>query len=396
MNEDQIKEFKAMQAQMLGMQALLQTVTTENSALKAELVQYDTKKKEESEREKRIQEYNDKLTALLEKETQIQANIAELRQMITDEEDIKQPQSEYVCGAPFAGRGREEKIELTFGSILTAKALREFIEHYKIVRMVNIQEELKNWDDPAFRAAKLRLTLRGAAAEYVTGESGISMPWTQNDEQIIKKLEERYLNTDAIELKIIEVEEAKQEDREPLPDYLSRVQRLVREAYRGESDAVINKRIAWKFLSGIQNREIRASVIKEKWMKSDTEAKSPDEILLIAETTRRTMAAVSATSSHKPIVGAVGQERRAQEYDSTAATQERSGDYNSSRRNSECKYCKRNHPGGWEKCYRRQREAPNWTPDGQRSDRGSSDKKKYKQNKKNVRFGKTDKEEQDF
>ena len=222
------------------------------------------------------------------------------------------------------------------------------MEHYKLVRMVNIRDQLLNWDDPSFRAAKLRLALRGSAAEYVTGESGLAKPWTKDDEQIMDMLERRYLKTEAIELKIIEVEETKQSDREPLPDYLSRVQRMIRDAYHGESEITLQKRTAWKFLSGIQNKEIRASVIKEKWMASETEAKTPEEILLIAETARMTMAAVSATGNNKGNIGAF-----------TGGKQNKK---TTSKEWEVCLFCKRRHPGGWQDCYRRQREDPQWTP----------------------------------
>ena len=71
-----------MQTQMQGMQALLQQMSTENSSLKAELKQHDVKKKEELEREKRIQEYKDELAALLQKETEVKANIAEAKRSL--------------------------------------------------------------------------------------------------------------------------------------------------------------------------------------------------------------------------------------------------------------------------------------------------------------------------
>ena len=357
--EEQRKKFEALELQMSMMHTFMKTLQDENVALKQNIAaDQGAADHEESERQKRIKQLQDDLKTIEDEETALQDRkagvIAKLQQeMANDPVQVGDDafSTSYDHSGPFRGKGREEKIELTFGNTLSAKSLREFVEHYKLVKMVNIRDQLLNWDDPSFRAAKLRLALRGSAAEYVTGESGLSKPWTEDDQQIIDMLERRYLKTEAIELKIIEVEETKQADREPLPDYLSRVQRMVRDAYHGEAESTLQKRTAWKFLSGIQNKEIRASVIKEKWMATEIEAKTPDEILLIAETARMTMAAVSATGNSKGNVGAF--------------TSGNSGKQNRKTTSKEwemCLYCKRRHPGGWQDCYRRQREDPNWTP----------------------------------
>ncbi len=139
--------------------------------------------------------------------------------------------------------------------------------------------------------------------------------------------------------------------------------------------------MAWKFLSGIRNRDIRAAVIKEKWM-AGQDAKPLDEILLIAESTRKTMVATSATGSERGTIGAVLR-RNSDEYSSStrsSSSRKSSGESSLSPRSgrstpsskpnasprtatyNECLYCKKKHPGGRKNCFVRLRNNPNWTP----------------------------------
>ena len=88
----------------------------------------------------------------------------------------------------FQTRAPEEKINLSFGGEQNSSAqqLRQFIEHYKLVKMVNMRNTLANWDDPGYRAAKLRIALLGAPADYVGEESSMFRAQTNDDEQILK------------------------------------------------------------------------------------------------------------------------------------------------------------------------------------------------------------------
>ena len=211
-----------------------------------------------------------------------------------------------------------------------------------------------NWDDPSYRAEKLKLALRGPPAKYIAGENSRAKEWTTDDELIIKKLEERYILKDATELKIIDAENISQDEREPLPEYMTRVQALIEEAYEGEPQAVIQKRVAWKFLSGIKNKEIRTTVIKEKWMKDKLEAKSPEELLQIAEVARMNMAVAGATGTSKPS-GSDKQEGLLGNFNNSKNPRR-------ARDQLKCLYCKRFHPGGWETCFKRLRVDPDWKP----------------------------------
>ena len=50
-----------------------------------------------------------------------------------------------------------------------------------------------------------------------------------------------------------------------------------------EPRGTLKQRIVWKFLSGIRDPGVRSEVIRHKWMKSRTEAKSYEDVLKLAE-----------------------------------------------------------------------------------------------------------------
>lgn len=350
-----------------------------------------------SEEDSRKEKLEEELKEALEVEKELQEKLeATKKRRVEIEEELGTSSLKFtgrgLGGKRFDTRAPEEKMELSFGGEQNASALhlRQFIEHYKLVRMVNIRNTLANWDDPSYRAAKLRIALKGAPADFVGEESSISRAWTEDDEQILKKLKERYIDTESIELKIMEAEEVIQEENEPLAEYLSRVQRVMRVAYPEEPENILNKRAAWKFISGIRNREIRGAVIKEKWMQGQ-ETKPLEEILLIAESTRKTIVATNATGQEKGTLNAVLKRnpRNSDESGSSSNSRRSSGESlyskssntsktssNYSFSNGECLYCKKRHPGGWRTCYSRLRNDPRWTPPPQ--------KKKSNYNRGNV------------
>ena len=293
--------------------------------------------------------------------------------------DVKPPR--------FSSHAREENIDVTFGDVLTPEALLEFIDGYKLAKYLNQEEKIANWDDKRFRAAKLRKALRGPAASYVRSENAMASSWTEDDDEIIAKLEARYLTTEAFESKIREAEEVYQQDHEPLPEFLTRVQQLIMDAYPGEPVEVKNKRVVWKFLSGLKSKDIRAEIIRAKWMINRNEAKPAEEILMVAETARKAMEGAAVTGQTKSGKIAPVQDTTSDDmkelagemrsilaaYQQTSQSNSKSAGNKSNNRRSKkkdegnsrelCLYCKKEHWGGWQKCYKRRNENPSWTPD---------------------------------
>ena len=66
------------------------------------------------------------------------------------------------------------------------------------MKKLNVAARLKGWDSKEYCANKLKLALHGDAFDYITFEDSMGKLWTNDDEGIIEKLKDRYLNVQAI------------------------------------------------------------------------------------------------------------------------------------------------------------------------------------------------------
>ena len=307
---------------------------------------------------------------------------------------------------------KEKSLQLTFGEgECSPTALRLFLDHYNLAKNQNVKRGVAGWDDAEFRANELRYQLRGEPALWLSQENSMLSSWVADDEEIIRRLKERFMGTQSTELNIIAFEEVNQRQTESLSQYMTRCQGLGQQAF-GELNEPrsTQQRIVWKFLSGVRDPEVRNAVIREKWMKSTTEAKSYDEILKIAETAKMARIATTATGRGNTTSGAVGavsdsgyrgkvgQKRKGSDEsyssrNSTGSEPSRSsigsnrssagstrsstgsgrGSTGNESGNFKCYYCnERSHYGGWKACPKKGREDPGWTP--QKSGRDFSGK----------------------
>ena len=257
-------------------------------------------------------------------------------------------------------RTGEERLDVTFGEELTPKSLKAFIAQYNLVKKVNMSKRIFLWDNESHRAHKVRLALRGEAAEYVNAEDSMQKEWTNDDVKVLEALKKRYLNTQSREVKIIEFESLKQEGSQTLSEYLTQVQQLVQIAYPNEPDETTRRRVVWTFLNGLRNVEIRAAIIKEGWVVNDEQTKDPEDILKIAESARQVTEAAKATGRRNG--GAVNRVAESEEQGSVALYQQQTNE----KRKMKCYYCQKEHAGGWWYCEKRLREAPEWKPKNSR------------------------------
>ena len=220
--------------------------------------------------------------------------------------------------------------------------------------------------------------------------------WIRDDGEIIVRLKKRYLGTQSIELNILMFEELSQNEGEDLAAYMTRCQQKGLEAFQGLGEPIsTQQRIIWKFLSGIKDQAIRSEVIRQRWMKSPTEPKGYDEVLLIAEQAKLDKLATTATGNGSGFgkkgsfqaapVSKVSERRKAGNY--KARTPHTSGESSvrstpspipsrgsfgsssdsngggSSNGNFLCHFCKTtSHFGGWKACPKRAQEEPSWKP----------------------------------
>ena len=226
--------------------------------------------------------------------------------------------------------------------------------------------------------------------------------WTFDDEQMIARLKDKFINVQAIELNILNFERCTQDGKETLSEYQIRLQRLVKEAYDGDSQRELDRKVAWKFVSGVSDERVRRRMLEEGWMKNRQEAKSLEELLKLAEVTKRTDDAVKVLGKETAVINAVnevsvaainraaGEQRDRHKTNSSESM--RSGGSSSSKNGFSsasdnpsdyllCFYCNRKHRGGWRHCTRRKSENPNWKPPASRfasSDRSYRDRKDFR------------------
>ena len=278
--------------------------------------------------------------------------------------------------ARFECTGREERMDIVFGrdGDFTAKSLRRFVEKFRVVKKLNMTARLVGWDRKEYRADKLKLALQGDAFDYVTFEDSMQREWSQDDEMIIEKLKDRYLNIQAIEVNILHFEKSSQGCKELLNEYLARLQQLVKDAYEGDDQKELDRKVAWKFVSGVSDEKVRRKLMEEGWMKNRTEAKPLDELLKMAEITKQTDDAVKAMKPDGTVASITEDSMminanrfKRKSSDSNASVNSKgSGSSDSSGVALDfisCWYCKKPHRGGWFYCAKRKRENPSWRPD---------------------------------
>ena len=156
-----------------------------------------------------------------------------------------------------------------------------------------------------------------------------------------------------IGLNIMDFEQAVQRSNEPLCEFLSRVQRLALEAFEDEPQEIREKRIAWRFLSGILDADIRTTLIKEGWMVDKRTPKSPEEILKIAESARQRMVAGKATAPQTQGAKAAMMQGRGKKPATRKGYNKQSEKHTyTNDRVFQCFYCEKEHKGGWKECPR--------------------------------------------
>lgn len=270
--------------------------------------------------------------------------------------------------------GRERALTKTFGRNPTADTLMEFLDHYQLCVDINLQKRIPGWERSDYRAKELRCQLEGEAATYVRQEEAMQEDWVHDDEEIIRHLQDRWMNRDCIELDIIEFEEARQREDETLAQFMTRLKGLGQRAFSEFDPQGMQQRIIWRFLDGVRDRDVRSSIIRERWMKDRRTPKSYDEVLKIGETALMVKVAARATgalgtdhkasgTTNKNLVASMRQGPTRKMKGGSGSGSSRGGSQSpKTPRALECFYCGEHHPGGWRFCEKRKKENPRWLP----------------------------------
>lgn len=80
---------------------------------------------------------------------------------------------------------------------------------------------------------------------------------------------------------------------------MTRLQQLAVQAFAKEPTDIVRKRVVWRFLDGIRDKEVRLHIVKERRVENDETAKSFAAVLRLAESSHSTKSATSATGQLK-------------------------------------------------------------------------------------------------
>ena len=315
------------------------------------------------------------------------------------QKEIMLAKAEY--NEPFNNYAKEEHLDCYFGedNNFSALAMRRFAERYETVKTMNSSLRIVGWDDPAYRAGKIKLCLKGEAFDHVQFASSMHEKWTNDDSLLLENLKDMFINIQAIEMNILHFEQSVQEPKEGLGEYMGRLKRLVKEAYDGDAYQETDRKVAWKFVSGLSDCKIREKLLETGWMETRQKSKALDELLKTAEIARRkeevakamtrgNQVAVMIDDSERDTQSLVAAFNRSRRSDTPSSESKSSSRASSMSRGSagsagiptkqdeqyECYYCKRKHKGGWFTCEKRKAEDPTWRPTRRKnSSRGSKD-----------------------
>ena len=324
-----------------------------------------------------------KLEANVKEEGDVQSRLARLElslsQALENKGLLRGTNSRYVSGESVTTMetaepemtmvnvgGREQAITLTFGDIDTKPTtLERFIAHYKVVNEINTERQVKVWKKPSYRALTLRMALRGPPAEFIEQEANMQQEWVKDDAGILGKLRERYIKNTAVELHIIAFESASQKEGEPLAEYMTRLQKLIGDAYPEYPEWVRKSRTVWQFLNGARDKDVREELITKGWMKDGKDSKEYDEILKLAEGVINKKKATKATGKvgyENQVNTVVGKSRNTTPgYGKSKRTNKNTGQSSPIGANWNCFCCKTDeHPGGWRSCPQLGKLYPGW------------------------------------
>ena len=305
---------------------------------------------------------------------------------------------------PFSNNAREERMDCFFGedNNMTPVAMRRFVERYKTIKKMNRQLRITGWDKAGYRAGKIKLSLKGPAFDYVEFACKMEESWTDDDDLLLEKLQDKFIKVQAIEMSILQFEQSVQENREGISEFMGRLKRLVREAYDGDSQQEMDRKVAWRFVSGLTDRNVRDKIIDGGWMRNRQEAKELDELQRIAEQTKRNDEASRAMSKNSGHISLFEDKKCWESELDTIAAFSSSGNTSGSRsktnspdsagssrggssrkvstpdnsENFECYYCRtKSHRGGWFHCPKRKKENPAWKP--KNNERTSNNRKDF-------------------
>ena len=267
---------------------------------------------------------------------------------------------------------REYRLDITFDGEI-AEDFEQFWHHYELTARQNIAAKIWSDEDDAPKLLAIEKQLRGKAALFVRG-----LP-EENKGTVTAlhaALTKKYVNPRAIQSYALAFDQATQQPREELDDFLRRLQRMVRLGFPNstENDARLTRR----FISGINSDVVRFRLLEKGFYKQDGTCESPETVLVATQE----LSSILQTSGDAPGICAIREENsvlrqkltelekkvenlQIRENTRSSSTGRSSpGRFPGRGRSVRCWYppCGKQHPGGWKECRLRKRSEPDWQP----------------------------------
>ena len=193
---------------------------------------------------------------------------------------------------------REYRLDITFDGDI-AEDFEQFWHHYELTARQNIAAKLWSDEDDAPKLLAIEKQLRGKAALFVRG-----LP-EENKATVAAlhtALTKKYVNPRAIQSYALAFDQATQQPREELDDFLRRLQRMVRLGFPNstENDARLTRR----FISGINSDMVRFRLLEKGFYKQDGTCESPETVLVAAQE----LSSILQTSGDAPNICAIREE----------------------------------------------------------------------------------------
>ena len=264
---------------------------------------------------------------------------------------------------------REYRLEVTFDGE-NVEEFEQFWHHYELTARQNVAAKIWNDEDDAPKLLAIEKQLRGKASLFVRG-----LPEAKkNTVQVLyEPLRKKYINPRATQTYALAFDQATQQPREELDDFLRRLQRMAGLGFPSSNEN--DERVTRRFISGIINEKVRLRLLEKGFYKQDGTCESPENVLAAAQE----FSSILQTSGEGATVGALRRENDtlrqrvdelarkvqnleagAKQYTKSKPNQRRPPANKSVR----CWYppCGKVHPGGWVECRLRKQREPTWNP----------------------------------
>ena len=193
---------------------------------------------------------------------------------------------------------RDYRLDVTFDGEM-AEDFEQFWHRYELTACKNVADKICTDEDDGPKLLGIEKQLRGQASLFVRGLPEASKNSVQ---ALYAALRKKYVNPRATQSYALAFDQATQQPREELDQFLRRLQRMFWPGFPSstENDARVTRR----FISGMINDTARLCLLEKGFYKQDGTCETPENVLVAAQE----LFSIWQTSGDAPTIGAVQKE----------------------------------------------------------------------------------------